>query len=223
MPMNNPNIVFGDLVLKCQLGKPFDKLRSIMKKENINGLFKKSCFAHFLELSGSRPLHFLMIIVYDLLKPRIIHAGDDGGLKENRNKMDEVWINYCGMPICFGLKEFAIVTGLRYDRPEEPDIKKTPHKGSNKCKVKKDGLLGIVGPSYKVKDLIADLKNKDIPKHYREKLCLVWFVHSVLLARNVKKVIEFDLLALADDFERFNDYPWGYDSYYLTVKYLLKK
>ncbi|KAM3361181.1 hypothetical protein P3S68_016035 [Capsicum galapagoense] len=111
------------------------------------------------------------------------------------------------MPICFGCKEFAIMTGLRSDRPEEPSIKKAPNKGSNKRKVKKDGLLGIVGLSYKGKDLIADLKNKDIPKHYREKLCLVWFVHSVLLARDIKKVIERDLLALVDDFGRFNDYP----------------
>ncbi|KAM3398390.1 hypothetical protein P3S68_001905 [Capsicum galapagoense] len=223
MSMNNPNVVFGDLVFKCQLGKPFDELRSIMKKENIDGLFKKSCFAHFLKLSRPRPLRFLMIMLYGLLKRRIIYMGDDGGPKEGRNKMDEVWINYYGMPVCFGLKEFAIVTGLRCDRPEEPAIKKTPHKGSNKRKVKKYGLLGIVGPSYKVKDLIADLKNKDIPKHYRKKLCLVWFVHSVLLARDVKKVIERDFLALFDDFGKFNDYPWGYDSYYLTIKYLLKE
>ncbi|KAM3326818.1 hypothetical protein P3S67_001944 [Capsicum chacoense] len=152
-----------------------------------------------------------------------MYVGDDGGLKEGKNKMDEVWINYCGMPICFGLKEIVIMTGLRCDRPEEPAIKKTPHKGSNKRKVKKDGLLGIVGPSYKVKDLIADLKNKDIPKHYREKLYLVWFVHSILLARNIKKVIEHDLLALAGDFGKFNDYSWGYNSYYLTAKYLLKE
>ncbi|KAM3248586.1 hypothetical protein P3L10_010355 [Capsicum annuum] len=205
MPMNNPNAVFGDLVLKCQLGKPFDELRSIMKKKNIDGLFKKSCFAHFLELYGPRPLRFPMIMVYDLLKRRIMYVGDDGGSKEGGNKMDEVWINYRGMLVCFGLKEFAIVTGLRCDRPEESVIKKIPHKGSNKRKVKKDGLLGIVGPSYKVKDLIADLKNKDIPKHYREKLCLVWFVHFVLLARDVKKVIERDLLVLADDFGKFND------------------
>ncbi|KAM3325273.1 hypothetical protein P3S67_000398 [Capsicum chacoense] len=190
---------------KTIIGETFDELRSIMKKENIDELFKKSCFAHFLELSGPRPLRFPMIIVYGLLKHRITYAGDDGGLKKGRNKMDEVSINYCGMPICFGLKEFVIVTGLRCDRPEEPAIKKTPHK------------------SYKVKDFIADLKNKDIPKNYREKLCLVWFVHSVLLARDVKKVIERDLLVLADDFGRFNDYSWGYNNYYLTVKYLLKE
>ncbi|KAM3288926.1 hypothetical protein P3S67_022356 [Capsicum chacoense] len=192
-----------------------------MKKENIDRIFKKSCFAHYLELSRPCPLHFPIIIVYGFLKRRIMYAGHDGGPKQGRNKMDEVWINYCGTMIYFGLKEFTIVTGLRCNRPEEPAIKKTPHKGSNKCKEKKDELLGIVGTSYKVK--IADLKNKDIPKHYKEKLCLVWFVHSILLARDVKKVIERDLLAFADDFGKFNDYPWGYDSYYLTVKYLLKE
>ncbi|KAM3248796.1 hypothetical protein P3L10_010565 [Capsicum annuum] len=117
-----------------------------------------------------------MIMVYDLLKRRIKYVGDDGGTKEGGKKMDKVWINYCGMPVCFGLKEISIVTGLRYYRPEEPPIKKTPHKG------------------YRVEDLMEDLKNKDIPKHYREKLCLVWFIHSVLLARDVRKVIEHDFL-----------------------------
>ncbi|KAM3338242.1 hypothetical protein P3S68_031459 [Capsicum galapagoense] len=180
MPMNSPNAVFHDVVLKCQLGKPFNEFRSIMKKENIDGLFKKSCFAYFLELSEARPLRFSIIMVYALLKRRIKYAGVEEGLKEGRKKMDKVWINYCGMSVCFGLKEFAIVM---------------------------DGLLGIVGPSYKVEDLMADLVNKNIPKHYREKLCLVGLVHSVLLARYVRKVTEDNLLALADDFGKFNDYP----------------
>ncbi|KAM3266660.1 hypothetical protein P3L10_003655 [Capsicum annuum] len=188
------------------LGKSFNELRSIMKKENIDGLFKKSCFAYFLELSEARPLHFPMIMVYSLLKCRIKYAGDDEGSKKGRKKIDEVFINYCGMPFCFGLKEFIIVMGLRCNRPEKPIIKETPHKGSKKCK-----------------DLMADLENKNIPKHYREKLCLVWFVHSILLARDIRKVIEDDFLALIDGFEKFNDYFWGYDSYYLTVEYLLKK
>ncbi|KAM3340185.1 hypothetical protein P3S68_030055 [Capsicum galapagoense] len=184
MPMNSPNAVFGDLVLKCQLGKPFDKLRSIMKNENIDGLFKKSFFAYFLELSEDHTLYFPMSMI------------------------DEVWINYSGMSVYFGLKEFAIVMGLRCDSPEEPLIKETPYKGPNKCKGKKDGLLGIVGhSSYKAANLMADLEDKDIPKHCREKLFLVLFVHSVLLARDVKKVIEDDLLVFADDFDKFNDYP----------------
>ncbi|PHT47812.1 hypothetical protein CQW23_12020 [Capsicum baccatum] len=32
---------------------------------------------------------------------------------ESKDKMDEVWINYCGMPVCFGWEEFAIVAGLK--------------------------------------------------------------------------------------------------------------
>ncbi|PHU16553.1 hypothetical protein BC332_17758 [Capsicum chinense] len=36
-----------------------------------------------------------------------------GFMCENKDKMDEVWINYYGMPVCFGWEEFAIVTGLK--------------------------------------------------------------------------------------------------------------
>ncbi|KAM3326322.1 hypothetical protein P3S67_001448 [Capsicum chacoense] len=178
MPMDWPKEVTGYLVVKCQLGKHFDELRSIMKNENIYELFKRSYFAYFLKLSEDRTL-------------------------------------------CFPISMVSIVTGLRCHRPEEPLIKETPHKGSNKFKRKKYGLLGIVGHSYKADDLMVDLEDKNIPKEYKEKLCLVWFVHSVLLSRDVRKVIQDDLLVLADDFEKFNDYPWGYDSYYLTVQYLL--
>ncbi|KAF3666412.1 hypothetical protein FXO38_09081 [Capsicum annuum] len=37
--------------------------------------------------------------------------------------------------------------------------------------------------------------DKTIPKHYMEQFCLVWFAHSVILARDINKVIEDDLLA----------------------------
>ncbi|KAF3667127.1 hypothetical protein FXO37_10158 [Capsicum annuum] len=33
--------------------------------------------------------------------------------------MDEVWINYCGMPVSFGWKEFAVVTGLKCYPPSQ--------------------------------------------------------------------------------------------------------
>ncbi|KAF3676213.1 hypothetical protein FXO37_05441 [Capsicum annuum] len=79
-------------------GKPFDELRSIMKNENIDELFKKSCFAYFLELFEDRILHFPKSIVYGILKRRIKYVGYDKDLNEGRKKMDEVWINYRGMP-----------------------------------------------------------------------------------------------------------------------------
>ena len=140
--------------------------------------------------------------------------------------MDEIWINYYGMSFCFGLQEFAIVMGLRCHRPEEPPIAKgTPCKSSKarKRKEKIDGLFDIARCGYKASDLLTDLEDKTIPEQYREQLCLVWFAHSVILARDVNKVIEDYLLARAEDFDKFNNYPRGYDNFYLTVQYLLTK
>ena len=38
---------------------------------------------------------------------------------ENKDKMDEMWINYYGIPVCFGWKEFAIITGLKCYLPSQ--------------------------------------------------------------------------------------------------------
>ncbi|KAM3202904.1 hypothetical protein P3L10_030530 [Capsicum annuum] len=57
MSMDIPDKVTGDIVLKYQLGKYFDELRRIMKNENIDKLFNKSCFAYFLELPKDCTLH----------------------------------------------------------------------------------------------------------------------------------------------------------------------
>ncbi|KAF3624225.1 hypothetical protein FXO37_31467 [Capsicum annuum] len=140
-----------------------------------------------------------MSMVYGLLKQRIKYVGDDKDSKEGEEKMDKILINYCGMLVCFGLKEFSIVTDLRYDRLEECFIKETPHKRSNKRKGKEDGLLGIVGHRFKVRNLIADLKDKNIPKQYKEKLYLVWFTHSVILAWAFEVILPLR--------KQFKDYP----------------
>ncbi|PHT59303.1 60S ribosomal protein L30 [Capsicum baccatum] len=66
---------------------------------------QESCFGQYLDLSEDNNSRFQMKMVDDLLKRRFMY--------ENKDKMDEVWINYCGMPVCFGWKEFAIVTGLK--------------------------------------------------------------------------------------------------------------
>ncbi|KAF3646601.1 hypothetical protein FXO38_19092 [Capsicum annuum] len=128
--------------------------------------------------------------------------------------MDKIRINYCGMPIYFSLQEFSIVTGLRCDCLEEPPIAKgTYHKRfkasskTKKCKEKIDGLLDIARCGYKASNLLIDLRDKTIPKQYREKLCLVWFAHLVILAGDINKVIEVDLLARAEDFNKFKIIP----------------
>ncbi|PHT47949.1 hypothetical protein CQW23_12157 [Capsicum baccatum] len=146
---------------------------------------------------------------------------------ENKDKMDEVWINYCGMPVCFGWEEFSIVTGLKYYPPFPSQViptltqKKVP-RTPQKVKVKssdRDDLVSIVGPSFKNKNLIEALKGKGLSKRHKQSLCLVWFVHNVLWARDVNNNISLGLIRISEDLEVFNSYPWGNESFKMTIEY----
>ncbi|KAH0659331.1 hypothetical protein KY289_028079 [Solanum tuberosum] len=253
MPIDDPTNLTGDFVVKSAMGAKFDAFRTILMNEKLEDFFKSSCFGYFLDLPEANNKRFQMSMVYDLLKRRIKYKGDDSYTLEDKNKkMDEIWINYCGMPVCFGMKEFAIVTGLRCHPPSEPLPKvaclrkprekkisksvkvskkgkkpvKTVNTKTNKGKEKlnnENELLAIIGPSYKAKDLIEDLQSKKVLKKHKERLCLVWFVHAILWAKDINNVIDLSLFVLAQDLDAFNNYPWGNDSYFLTVEYLVSK
>ena len=187
----------------------------------MDAYFRDSCFGKYLDLPEDNNARFQMKMVYELLKRRFMY--------ENKDKMDEVWINYCGMPVCFGWKEFAIVTGLKCYPPSPSQViptltqkkaPRTPKKGKGKS-CDRDDLVSIVGPSFKNKNLIEALKGKGLSKKHKQSLCLVWFVHNILWARDVNNNISLDLINLSEDLEAFNSYPWGYESFKMTVKYLL--
>ncbi|PHU11572.1 hypothetical protein BC332_18502 [Capsicum chinense] len=180
---------------------------------------KDSCFRKYLDLPEDNNARFQMKMIYELLKRRFMY--------ENKDKMDEVWINYCGMPICFGWKKFVIVTELKCYPPSQviPILTQkkapgTPKKGKGKS-CDRDDLVSIVGSSFKNKNLIEALKGKGLSKKNKKSLCLVWFVHNILWARDVNNNINLGLIKLSEDLEAFNNYPWGYESFKMTVKYLL--
>ena len=174
----------------------------------MDAYFKDSCFGKYLDFPEDNNARFQMKMVYELLKRRFMY--------ENKDKMDEVWINYCGMPVCFGWKEFAIVTGLKCYPPSPfqaiPIITQkalcTPKKGKEKGKSSDgDYLVSLVGPSFKNKNLIEALKGKGLSKKHKQSLCLVWFVHNILWARDVNNNISLSLINLSEDLEAFNSYP----------------
>ncbi|WMV20891.1 hypothetical protein MTR67_014276 [Solanum verrucosum] len=249
----DPTNLTGDFVVKSTMGAKFDAFRTILMNEKLEDFFKSSCFRYFLDLSEANNVRFQMSMVYDLLKRRIKYKGDDDDALEDKNKkMDEIWINYCGMPACFCMKEFAIVTGLichppseslpkvaRLKKPREKKISKSVKVGkkgkklvkrvntkTNKGKEKlinENELLAIIGPSYKAKDLIEDLQSEKVLKKHKERLCLVWFVHVILWAKDINNVIDLSLFVLAQDLDAFNNYPWSDNSYFLTVEHLVSK
>ncbi|PHT98266.1 hypothetical protein BC332_32786 [Capsicum chinense] len=95
----------GDFVVKSTMEKSFDPFRKILREQKLDTYLKDNCFGKYLDLSEDNNARFQMKMIYELLKRRFMY--------ENKDKMDEVWINYCGMPICFSWKEFATVTRLK--------------------------------------------------------------------------------------------------------------
>ncbi|PHU08660.1 hypothetical protein BC332_20520 [Capsicum chinense] len=131
------------------------------------------------------------------------------------------------MPVCFGWKELAIVIGLKCYPPSQvipiqtqKKTSRTPKKGKEKS-CDRDDLVSIVGPSFKNKNLIETLKGKGLSKKHKQSLCLVWFVHNIIWARDVNNNISLGLINLSEDLEAFNSYPWRYESFKISVKYLL--
>ncbi|PHT42512.1 hypothetical protein CQW23_16537 [Capsicum baccatum] len=122
-------------------------------------MVKERCFGQYLDLPKDNNARFQMKMVYDLLKCKIMY--------ENKDKMDEVWINYCGISVCFGWEEFVIVIELKCYPPSPSQViptltqKKAPHtskKGKGKSS-DRDDLVSIVGLSFKNKNLIEVLKD----------------------------------------------------------------
>ncbi|PHU21652.1 hypothetical protein BC332_06759 [Capsicum chinense] len=143
----------GDLVVKSVMGKSFDVFRKILREQKLDSYFRKNCFGKYLDLPEDNNARFQMKMVYDLLKHRFMY--------ENKDKMDEVWINYCGMPVYFGWKEVVIVTGLKCYPPSpsqviptltqkknfSPDFAASSECSSCKCqdcKAKYDGVINAI-------------------------------------------------------------------------------
>ncbi|KAM3246087.1 hypothetical protein P3L10_007854 [Capsicum annuum] len=105
-----------------------------------------------------------------------------------------------------------------YSNPKK--VSRIPKKGKGKS-FNRDDLVSIVGPSFKNENLIEALKGKGLSKNHKQSLCLVWFVYNILWARDVNNNINLGLIKLFEDLDVFNSYPYGYESFKMTVKYLL--
>ncbi|KAK4731433.1 hypothetical protein R3W88_024421 [Solanum pinnatisectum] len=157
--------------MRSAMGKAFDSFRIMLQEKSFEDFFRNSSFGHFLDLPKKNNVRFQMSIVYELLKRRFIF--------QNPEKKDEVLINYCDMPLFFGIREFAIVLGLKCHPPSEPipqfivknnpkDKRKEKKKTSKEQSTDERDLVSFVGPSFKNPQLIYLLTDKDTPKKHKD-------------------------------------------------------
>ncbi|KAG5610939.1 hypothetical protein H5410_022220, partial [Solanum commersonii] len=168
--------------------RKFSKFRTILEKQKLAKSYKMS-------------------LVYQLLRHQIYN-----------HRKEEIWIYYSGMPICFGMKEFAIITGLNCHNEEVYDGENM----STKKKMRRKEILEVVGRSCKRNELIEHLQSKNLSKDVKKSLCLLYFVHSFLCGKDVNTNIPKKWTFLSADRKVFSAYAWGRISYDTTIKHLLK-
>ncbi|PHT98670.1 hypothetical protein BC332_32404 [Capsicum chinense] len=156
--------------------------------------------------------------LYELALQTLSQSGAEDNEHRGRNLSKEMIQMLIALPSKSWSKPSAlIVTLYTYSDPK----KHLPHPKRKGKSSDHDDLVSIVGPSFKNKNLIEALKGKRLSKKYKQSLCLVWFVHNILWARDVNNNISLGLINLSKDLEAFNSYPWSYESFKMTVEYLL--
>ncbi|KAG5600376.1 hypothetical protein H5410_031746 [Solanum commersonii] len=162
-------------------GAQFVEFRKILIAQKIENNFKKSCFGHFLKLDQSVAVQLPMKLVHGLCLRCIFSE-----------KKKEVWIDYNGLPLCFGINEFAIMTGLRSKIGKEGEI-----------------LIDLVGQFANAVVRIEKMSDPCLTKKQKLAISMVWFLHCVLCSKSAEKKIETHWLKMASKKSVFNSYPWG--------------
>ncbi|KAG5582750.1 hypothetical protein H5410_053377, partial [Solanum commersonii] len=194
----------GSLTVKSELRK-FSKFRTILKKQKLVKFFRSSIFGNYLQLEGR--IRFQMSLVYQLLRRQIYS-----------HRKEEIWINYSGMLICFGMKEFSIIIGLNCHNEEVYDGENM----STRTKMRRKEILEVVERSCKRNELFEHLQSKNLSKDVKKSLCLLYFVDSFLCGKDVNTNISKKWILLSADRKAFSAYPWGRISYDFTIEHLLK-
>ncbi|XP_026415155.1 uncharacterized protein LOC113310637 isoform X4 [Papaver somniferum] len=167
-------------------------------------IFKGTAIGHLLSVPEDSK--FSGTIVHFLLS-REIHMDD---------KPDEMHFKVGGKLLHFGKREFALITGLSFKKPQKafvysanlPSLMRTHFPNHN-----------FVSAS-KVKALLFK-KNSSCPFIDRVKLALLLVVHNFLMGREDRDGINIDYWHLVDDLDEFNKYPWGEITFERITKFRL--
>ncbi|XP_026428075.1 uncharacterized protein LOC113323945 [Papaver somniferum] len=155
-------------------------------------IFKGTAIGHLLSVPAESKysgtiLHFLL--------SREIHVDD---------KPDEMHFKVGGKILHFGKREFALVTGLSFKKPEKDFV--PPPKSSSLMWTHFPNQYRVTG--LEVKALLFK-KNSTCPSLDRVKLALLLVVHRFLMGCPDRDAINISYWHLVDDLEEFNKYPWG--------------
>ncbi|KAM3378938.1 hypothetical protein P3S68_011351 [Capsicum galapagoense] len=184
----------------------YREFKQILVDQELKKRFKRSCFGHLRNLP--KHLKFNGKLVHYLLLRYV----------KNDKMRHEMWLCVNKKPVCFGLKEFCLITGLNFSLyPSESKMKKVLAKGDNfYFKVTKNKNITVA-------NLLHLIRGNKLNEDQKLKCCLLWFLHTMLLAKDSRKVVDTKLIRMVDSLSFFEKYLWGKETFQLTMDYLKKK
>ncbi|KAM3235830.1 hypothetical protein P3L10_015867 [Capsicum annuum] len=184
----------------------FNEFKQVMVDQRLKSRFKNFCFGGLWDLPDH--MKFNGQLVHYILLHRV----------EQDNKLHEMWFCINDRPVCFGLKEFLLITGLNCGRYAH---------NSKYVKALEEGEIFLKKiekkKSINAKRFLKLIRGGRLDKEDNFKCCLVWFVHCILLARDLSKIVDIDTIRMVDNLSFFERYPWGKESFALTLDYLKKR
>ncbi|KAI3864515.1 hypothetical protein MKX03_011321 [Papaver bracteatum] len=164
-------------------------------------LLEESCFGHLIHLSS---LSFCPNVVHNVLLRRKDKE------EEGENDMSFIIGN---QEICFGKREFAMMSGLKFQGSEEIDenperipLMEAHFPGQDNVK-----LGDLVEKFYQLQNCEDKLK-----------LGLLSIAEGVIMGNGLHKRVNKGHFLLVDNLEEFNNYPWGKLSYKATMSSLIR-
>ncbi|KAA0025875.1 uncharacterized protein E6C27_scaffold34G001540 [Cucumis melo var. makuwa] len=120
-----------------------------------------------------------------------------------------------GRVLRFGLREFALITGLRCH--EIPDINHEDIKGGGRLKeVYFENLETVTMQYLNVMFNISTTGTNDD----RIKMAKLYFLESFLISKQECLSVDWDHIIMVDDDEVFDGYPWGRVAFELLVEFM---
>ncbi|KAM3382157.1 hypothetical protein P3S68_007730 [Capsicum galapagoense] len=74
-----------------------------------------------------------------------------------------------------------------------------------------------------VANLLHLIRGNKMNEDYKFKCFLLWVLQTMLLAKDLTKVVDTKLIRMIDSLSFFENYPWGKVTFQLTLDYLKKK
>ncbi|XP_026444735.1 WD repeat-containing protein 87-like [Papaver somniferum] len=166
-------------------------------------VLEDSCFGHLIHLPE---INLYANVIYNVLLKRKYPS------KKDKEEKDGMPFNIGNQEICFSKREFAMMSGLKFQGSEKIDY--------NPEKIR---LMKVHFPgqhSVKLEELIKKFNQLKNSKD-KVKLGLLYIAEAVIMGHRPKWNINKGLFFLVDNIEEFNRYPWGKLSYKETIKSLI--